>query len=146
MLQGLSEKVENPQTLLNEVLSWTGGQPFLTQKLCRIIRETATAIPLNTEAEWVENLVHTRILEHWESQDEPQHLRTIRDRLLESDHSPEVLALYQQILERGDVPATDTVAERELLLAGIAHQKSGQLQVYNRIYKTIFDVDWIEKQ
>ena len=144
--QGLSEKVENPQTVLNEVLSWTGGQPFLTQKLCRMIRETAVAIPINTEAEWVENLVRSRILEHWESQDEPQHLRTIRDRMLESDCSSQLLALYQQVLEQGEVAATDSEKERELLLAGIVVKQLGQLKVYNRIYQTVFDLAWVEAQ
>ena len=77
---------------------------------------------------------------------QPQHLRTIRDRLLESEHSAEMLALYQQVLSQGEVPATDTVAERELLLAGIACQQLEYLQVYNRIYQTIFDVAWVDVQ
>ena len=144
--QGLSEKVENPQVVLNEVLSWTGGQPFLTQKLCQMIRNTSAAIPINTEAVWVENLVRTRVLEQWESQDEPQHLKTIRDRIQESEHSSQLLQLYQQILEQGEVPATDSPEERELLLSGIAVKQSGQLKVYNRIYQTVFDAAWIEAQ
>jgi len=144
--QGLSETVENPQVVLSEVLSWTGGQPFLTQKLCQMIRETSAAIPINTEAAWVEDLLQTRILEHWESQDEPQHLRTIRDRLLQSDRSSQLLTLYQQILEQGAVAATDSDAERELLLAGIVVKQLGQLQVYNQIYQTVFDLAWVEAQ
>ena len=143
---GLSEKVENPQVVLNEVLSWTGGQPFLTQKLCQMIRDSSAAIPINTEAEWVENLVQTRILEHWESQDEPQHLKTIRDRMLESERSSQLLDLYQQILEQEEVAATDSIQERELLLSGIAVKQLGQLKVYNRIYQTVFDAAWLEAQ
>ena len=143
LLQGLSEKVENPQTVLNEVLDWTGGQPFLTQKLCRLIRTADAAVPINSEAEWVETLVQTHILEHWEAQDDPQHLRTIRDRLLDSECSASALALYQQILDQGEVEATDSVEERELLLAGIVRQQLGQLRVYNRIYHTIFNRKWV---
>ena len=142
--QGLSEKVENPQTVLNEVLYWTGGQPFLTQKLCQMIRETSDAIPINTEAEWVENLVRTHILDHWESQDEPQHLRTIRDRILESVRSSQLLALYQQILKQGEIETTGSEEERELLLSGIVVKQLGQMKVYNRIYRTVFDADWVE--
>ncbi len=44
LLLGLSERVSNPQTLLQEVLNWTGGQPFLTQKVCRLIRQSETTI------------------------------------------------------------------------------------------------------
>ncbi|MEY2834272.1 MAG: hypothetical protein RLZZ574_3532, partial [Cyanobacteriota bacterium] len=61
LLQGLSEKVSNPQTVLKEVLAWTSGQPFLTQKLCKLIRSTSSSIPSNTEAAWIENLVQTKI-------------------------------------------------------------------------------------
>jgi len=144
--QGLSEKVENPQVVLNEVLSWTGGQPFLTQKLCQMIRESSATIPINTEAEWVETLVRTRILEQWESQDEPQHLKTIRDRILESDRASYLLALYQQILEQREVAATDSNEERELLLSGIVVKQLGQLKIYNRIYQSVFNLAWVEAQ
>jgi hypothetical protein len=81
LLQGLTEKVSNPQIMLKEVLAWTSGQPFLTQKLCKLIRNASSPIPPNGEAEWIENLVRTNIIDNWESQDEPEHLRTIRDRL-----------------------------------------------------------------
>ena len=143
---GFAEKVENPQIVLSEVLAWTGGQPFLTQKLCRMIRDMATAIPINTEAEWVANLVRTRILAQWDSQDEPQHLKTIRDRMLESEQSSQLLDRYYQILEKGEVAATDSEEERELLLTGIVVKQAGQLQVYNRIYQTIFNATWVEAQ
>ena len=142
--QGLSEKVENPQIILSEILAWTGGQPFLTQKLCQIVRSTTEIIPNNAEAAWVETLVRTCILEQWESQDEPQHLRTIRDRILESERSSQLLRLYQQILNQGKVTVTDRPEERELLLSGIVVKQSGQLQVYNRIYQSIFNPAWVE--
>lgn len=37
LLTGLSAKASNPQAVLKAVLDWTNGQPFLTQKLCKII-------------------------------------------------------------------------------------------------------------
>ncbi|ELS05355.1 hypothetical protein Xen7305DRAFT_00050980 [Xenococcus sp. PCC 7305] len=72
----------NPQTVLNELLCWTNGQPFLSQKLCQFIRNSSATIPLNQEEEWIENLVRTKVIENWESQDEPEHLKTIRDRII----------------------------------------------------------------
>ncbi|NER35001.1 MAG: hypothetical protein F6J93_13430 [Oscillatoria sp. SIO1A7] len=36
LAKGLEGKVENPQKAIAEILAWTGGQPFLTQKLCQI--------------------------------------------------------------------------------------------------------------
>ncbi|MGD1911002.1 MAG: AAA family ATPase [Rivularia sp. (in: cyanobacteria)] len=138
LLQGLSEKVSNPQTVLKEVLFWTNGQPFLTQKLCQLIRNSSSPIPSNTEAEWIDNLVQTKIIENWESQDEPEHLRTIRDRLFKNEQSVKILELYRQILDRGEVLAVDSWEERELILSGIVVKQQGNLKIQNRIYKSIF--------
>lgn len=38
-------------------------------------------MPLGTESVWIEKLVRTCIIDRWESQNEPEHLRTIRDRI-----------------------------------------------------------------
>jgi hypothetical protein len=37
LIDGLVGQVEDPQAVLKEVLGWTGGQPFLTQKLLKLI-------------------------------------------------------------------------------------------------------------
>ena len=149
LLQGLQDKVVNPQIVLKEVLSWTGGQPFLTQKLCKFIRECRSHIAANTEAEWIENLVRTKIIDNWESIDEPEHLKTIKDRLChlkDSERKPhQLLELYQQILHQGEVVAVDSLQERELLLSGLVVKETGYLRVKNRIYKSIFNLSWIER-
>lgn len=96
---GLAQKSSNPQALLQAVLDWTGGQPFLTQKVCNLIRSDEAEILVGNEAEWVEELVQSRIIETWESQDEPEHLKTIRDRILSREQrAGRLLGLYQQIL------------------------------------------------
>jgi len=55
-------------------------------------------------------------------------LKTIRDRLIESEQSSQLLVLYQQILEQGEVAATDSERERELLLSGIVVKQLGPLE------------------
>ncbi|MEH2364899.1 AAA family ATPase [Nostoc sp.] len=138
LLQGLTEKVSNPQTVLKEVLAWTNGQPFLTQKLCQLIRNSSSPIPTNKEAEWIENLVQRSVIQNWESQDEPEHFRTIRDRLLKSKQSVRLLELYRQILHQGEIIAVDSSEERELLLSGLVVKQQRNLRVQNRIYESIF--------
>ena len=138
LLQGLTENVSNPQTVLKEILSWTNGQPFLTQKICQLIRNSSSPIPNKREAESIENLERTKIIENWESQDQPEHLRTIRDRLLKSKQSARLLELYRQILHEGDVVAEDSPEQRELLLSGLVVKQEGILKIHNRIYKSIF--------
>ncbi|BBD60734.1 hypothetical protein NIES2109_35330 [Nostoc sp. HK-01] len=145
LLQGLTPKVSNPQLVLKEVLAWTNGQPFLTQKLCKIIRSYTLEIPPNSEAVWIENMVRSHIIDNWESQDEPEHLRTIRDRILKNTLYPVgLLELYQQILHHGQVAVVDSSEEKELLLSGLVVKQQGVLKVHNRIYELIFDSSWVE--
>ena len=145
LLQGLAEKVSNPQMLLKEVFLWTRGQPFLTQKLCKLVRTASSPIPKGCEVSWIENLVRTQVIENWESQDEPEHLRTIRDRLLKSKQSVRLLELYQKILNKREVVAIDSPEEKELLLSGLTVKQQGTLRVHNRIYESIFNRPWVEE-
>ncbi|MBD2530097.1 AAA-like domain-containing protein [Nostoc flagelliforme FACHB-838] len=107
LLNGLKGTISQPEVVLQEVIYWTGGQPFLTQKLCQLVLQTALktserniVLSPKTEAYWVEQLVRSHIIQHWESQDEPEHLRTIRDRLLfDQQQAGRLLSLYQQVLQ-----------------------------------------------
>jgi YesN/AraC family two-component response regulator len=146
LLQGLTEKVSNPQAVLKEVLQWTNGQPFLTQKLCKLIRNSPDPIPTNQEAEWIEILVRSQIVENWESQDEPEHLRTIRDRIFNSElDQVRLLELYQTILHQKEIAAIDSPEERELILSGLAIEQQGVLKIHNGIYELIFDENWLQR-
>ncbi len=146
LIQGLANRYSNPQALIKEVLAWTGGQPFLTQKICNLIVNSQNTITEGQEAEWVENLVQATIIDNWESNDDPQHLKTIRDRLLKSSSDPtNLLQLYQQILYQGDILADGSKEHKELLLSGLVKQDGGKLKVYNRIYHTVFDLSWCDR-
>jgi HAMP domain-containing protein len=147
LLQGLKETVSSPQLVLKEILAWTNGQPFLTQKLCKLIRTEANATLTRNEAEWIERLVRTHIIDNWEIQDEPEHLKTIRDRLLKSKGQVSlILKLYQNILEREQMTIFDCPEIRELLLSGLVVKQQNHLIVHNRIYSEVFDRMWIEAQ
>ncbi|MDB9511227.1 AAA family ATPase, partial [Kamptonema animale CS-326] len=146
LLQGLTKRVTNPQTLLKEVIAWTRGQPFLTQKVCKLICSSESLIPTNDEAAYVEELVRSQIIENWESRDQPEHLRTIRDRILQDkQRAVELLKLYQQILHQGQIVAVDNSAETELVMSGLVVKQGDYLQVNNRIYELVFDDRWVEK-
>ena len=113
---GLVELTDSSQEVLREVLYWTGGQPFLTQKLCKLLLENAELISdlpqgghggtaptfggekdkIHTAKEWVEKVVRLKIVDNWESQDVPEHLSTIRDRLFKQNQRIiRRLGLYQ---------------------------------------------------
>ncbi|HEY9602462.1 MAG TPA: GUN4 domain-containing protein [Allocoleopsis sp.] len=144
LIQGLTGRVRKPDVVIREVLGWTGGQPFLTQKLCKQILNQEKSILEGIEAECVEELVRAYIIENWETQDEPEHLRTIRDRILWSSSKEQLLRLYQHILQTGEVRANDTPEHMELRLSGLVVKQQGKLKVYNRIYASVFNSTWIE--
>jgi len=154
LVKGLETVVSNPDAVLKQILAWTCGQPFLTHKICyltyRASRETADGlvnIPPGTEAFWVDSLVRSRIIDKWESQDEPEHLKTIGDRILRNQQrAGRLLGIYQPILQGLEVPTDDSREQIELLLSGLVVKQEGLLKVKNPIYQEVFNLQWVEKQ
>ncbi|MGP1382676.1 MAG: AAA-like domain-containing protein [Thainema sp.] len=154
LLPGLMPDREQAQRVLREVLIWSGGQPFLTQKLCSIIRQVnhdlannAAFLPIQAESLWVEALVRDRIIHQWEAQDEPEHLRTIRDRILRPDNRiGRRLGIYQHILQHQSVPLDQSSAQTNLLLSGLVKKQAGHLVIKNPIYQAVFNLDWVDEQ
>ncbi|MEH1884586.1 MULTISPECIES: AAA-like domain-containing protein [unclassified Nostoc] len=144
--KGLQGKFNNPQTIIQEILQWTRGQPFLTQKLCQFMFEESE----QDNPRSVEQVVRSRIIENWESQDEPEHLRTIQARILRDEQrAGYLLELYQQIRlgeEESEITADDTLEQSELQLSGLVIRQQNNLRVYNPIYKEVFDSYWIKIQ
>ncbi len=164
LTMGLIHIAEDPNVVLKVILGWTGGQPFLTQKLCQLVAINSDYIAVGEESEKIAAIAQSGIIENWEAKDEPEHLRTIRDRLLYNEkRTVRRLSLYQEILtspvstllhDRPDypkeiptsIPADDSIEQTELLLSGLVVKDHGFLTVCNPIYKEIFNLDWIEKQ
>ncbi|WP_228038349.1 hypothetical protein [Nostoc sp. LEGE 12450] len=88
--------------------------------------------------------MRTNIIDNWESQDEPEHLRTIRDRLLKSNKSVQLLEIFRQVLHQEEVITVDSPEEKELPLSGLVVKQQRILRVQNRIYKFIFDRSWVD--
>jgi hypothetical protein len=161
--KGLETVISNYQAVIKEILTWTSGQPFLTQKLCYLVviaaRESHSGvlkIPPGSEGFFVESVVRSHIIHKWESQDEPEHLRTIRDRLCRcplgnrilhnEQRAGRLLGIYQQILRGVEVPTDDSREQVELLLSGLVVKQQGVLKVRNPIYQEVFNLEWVEKQ
>jgi WD40 repeat protein len=164
LAKGLEGKVDRPLQVLNEILDWTGGQPFLTQKLCKIVLERAETC--NPD---IAELVQDYIINNWEENDNPEHLGTIRDRILSNQQrTSQLLGIYQQIITRPNPPlaeeekdnltppltkggqegvaADNTPDQMELQLSGLVVKKHGKLEVYNPIYREIFNIEWVQQE
>jgi hypothetical protein len=148
-LEGMRGLVPDPEALLSEVLSWTGGQPFLTQKLLGLTLQNldrATLTNSDSLAEQIAIIVQTKVIDNWESQDQPEHLRTLQGRILHIDEGDKgvLLGLYKQILENGSIVSDDNDDQIRLRLTGLVVKDKGRLRIYNPIYKMVFNLDWAE--
>ena len=145
LASGLEKKADNPQKLLINILEWTGGQPFLTQKLCNFVKKSEEYIADGNEKAWLDNLVQFKIIENWEEQDSPPHLLTIRNRIFSSTKVSELLKLYNLILEKSGYIASSRPVEQELISTGLVIRRERILRVTNQIYSEVFNHTWIEQ-
>ncbi|HEY9621976.1 MAG TPA: AAA-like domain-containing protein [Crinalium sp.] len=159
LLPGLVDHCREPEAVLRRIFDWTDGQPFLTQKLCHMIVQSSALESSYITPESVDQLVQMRIIDNWEAQDEPEHLKTIRDRLLLNEQrAGRLLGLYQRILlasPPGSDPesagqdlasAASSPEQTELLLSGLVEKHGHGLRVKNPIYQTLFNLDWVAQQ
>lgn len=167
LMAGLKRRVTNPGTVLQQILNWTGGQPFLTQKFCEIVvrevSEQSTVEPVAVSPLTLQHWFQLRVIDNWEAQDRPEHLKTIRDRILADQcQIGRLLELYQQILrspkldcdrnyplfqQRHQGVELDSSAEQiALLLSGLVERSDGYLRVKNPVYEAVFNLDWIDRQ
>jgi hypothetical protein len=142
LVGGLKETVDNPERVLEEVLYWTGVQPFLTQKLCQLIVQEAESKCFN-----IQQLIQKHVIDNWEVQDEPEHLRTIRDRILSDEYrAVRLLELYKQVLQYDGSTTHHDSDEVELRLSGLVVKQEGIIRVYNPIYQQVFNLNWVENK
>ncbi|MEL6927221.1 MAG: AAA-like domain-containing protein [Cyanobacteria bacterium J06600_6] len=152
LMIGLKDSFNNSQIILQSILDWTGGQPFLTQKLCKLVvefshQENCSVIAGGEEEKWVEQLISARIIEDWESQDKPEHLKTIRDRLLRDEQkASRLLRFVEQIHKNGYIHGDQSIEQRYLLLSNLVAKQGNQIVFRNPIYQQIFNLNWVAQQ
>jgi WD40 repeat protein len=159
LTEGMNGVVPDPVAVLREILAWTGGQPFLTQKLCDWVQMGEKGMPelvAGEEAAWVAQLVEQHLIANWKFEDDPQHFRTIENFILRDERegderksgvshkAVQLLGLYQQVLQVGEIEADESEAQTDLCLSGLVVRDRGKLRVYNRIYQRVFDLGWVE--
>jgi AAA-like domain len=150
LASGLISKSENPLAVLAAIWNWTSGQPFLTQKICQAILDLESPIGAGSEQEIVDLTIRsTYASQNWETYDRPEHLATIRNRLLSENNKQRIgmlLGIYQQILLNTEINADNSPEQMELRLAGLVVKSDNKIRVYNRLYAEVFELNWIAKK
>jgi AAA-like domain len=142
---GLSQVTPYPSAILGSILYWTGGQPFLTQKVCRLVTNHAGNLPTGQASHWISQLVQNHVIDNWLQQDIPEHLMTIQNRIVSSKRFAKILELYREVLRLNGITVNDSLEQIDLRLSGLVIREGNQLRVANQIYATVFNQRWIEK-
>ncbi|MBV9339988.1 MAG: AAA-like domain-containing protein, partial [Acidobacteria bacterium] len=141
LAEGLGQDRHVASALLERILYWTGGHPFLTQRFCQ---EVANREEIKTVADidrLVEELYFSR-----RGQVEDHNLRFVRDKVHEASDLAGLLDLYARV--RRDKPVADDPTNPLITimrLSGITRIAQGYHYVRNRIYYRVFDRQWIRQ-
>ena len=121
--------------LLDRILYWTGGHPYLTQRLCQAVAAESSAN--------VDRIAGELFFSH-RARESDDNLIFVRERMLRSDvETIEVLELYRGVLSRTVFYEEGSDVAEVLRLSGIAREHNGYLRVRNRIYAEVFGHRWI---
>ena len=140
----LAKGLPGGASTLRSILDWTGGQPFLTQRVCRLVREEMPPNPQCCGDMSVDEIVQSRIIRVWESQDEQVHFQTIGDRMMADEAlAGAMLGMYQRVLAEGSVGIDGSAEQIALRLTGVVVKRGNGLCVMNRIYEGVFGREWV---
>lgn len=140
LLPGLSRPEAVGRQLIERILYWTGGHPYMTQRLCLAVADDASV-----ENDGGVDRICEDLFLSARARERDDNLLFVRDRILrsESDHAA-LLTLYDRIRKHErlrDDPAHPLISI--LRLAGIIRVREGYLYVRNRIYFRVFDREWV---
>lgn len=139
--EGLAEGVQVARNLLRRVLYWTGGHPYLTQRLCRAVTKDARA----SEPADVDRICEEVFLSRAARQQD-SNLIFVRERILRSGGDlAALLEEYRRLYRRRRVRKDErNPIHNKLQLAGVTRTEGSVLTVRNRIYQHVFDLEWIK--
>jgi tetratricopeptide (TPR) repeat protein len=141
LLPGLGRADEKiARMLLQRILYWTGGHPYMTQRLCLAVADDASVDSVAGVDRICEDLFLSA-----RARERDDNLLFVRDRILrsETDHTA-LLMLYDRVRKHDrmrDDPAHPLISV--LRLSGIVRVREGFLFVRNRIYFRVFDREWV---
>ena len=132
------------QQVLRWVLDWTGGHPYLTQRLCRVMADEDRAAVVRNRCgadggphlfrgNRANRITICNLSVTCSRNDAPEPVR--------------VLATYRTIRQgrRAVRDEEQSLVLAHLKLSGVVRQVQRVLRVRNRIYETVFDLPWVRE-
>jgi hypothetical protein len=140
LIQGLCADDAVGMAILQRIVYWTGGHPYLTQRLCRAVANDGKI----HDTSGVDHLCKELFLSN-RARERDDNLLFVRERMLRSEtDTAALLTLYEKIRDGKTVRDDETNPLISVLrLSGIARVENGLLKARNRIYNKVFDDDWV---
>lgn len=131
---------ERAAAVLDRVMYWTKGHPYLTQRMCLALAHFDSLTVASVDLECAKLFLSRQAL----TQDD--NLAFVRDRLLRNEMDlAALLALYERVLHGRTV--LDDAANplvSALKLSGVVSSAERGLAVRNRIYAHVFNRKWVK--
>ncbi|MDX2032322.1 MAG: AAA-like domain-containing protein [Blastocatellia bacterium] len=142
LAEGLRRDEPLASELLKRIFHWTGGHPYLTQRLCKAVAEDARTMNPRGVDQLCEEMFFAR-----RASEQDDNLLFVRERMLRSEVDlVGLLTLYAKLRRGRSVEDEETNPLVTVLrLSGIARADQGRLHPRNRIYAQVFDQAWIAK-
>ena len=133
---------ENSSHLIDRIFYWCSGQPLMVHKL------TAQLYELK-EGERTEKKIDTLVKEEYFDKkiEKDFHLLFTKDFLLsDKKKGRKALNVYEDVLLDKEVAYDESSsAQTKLILAGVVREENQKLVSRNRIYKNVFNREWIKR-
>jgi len=145
LAEGLDLPPDTARQVLHWIMKWTGGHPYLTQRLCRVIAEQYRE---KWSAEEVDQTVAATFFGKMSEHD--NNLLFVSDMLTRRAPDKDklgVLSTYRDVRLERQIVRDEEVSpiKAHLKLSGVVKRVEGKLQVRNRIYDHVFDRKWIQE-
>jgi WD40 repeat protein/ABC-type oligopeptide transport system substrate-binding subunit len=147
--EGLGVENVHEKEALGWVFKWTGGHPYLTQRLCRVLAGHGMGA-----GKWGEGLTEERVDQavndtfFGQKSFQDNNLQFVRDMLTRRTNDlEEVLTSYREVRSRKRTVADEeqSLVKTHLKLSGVVKSENLNLKVRNPIYSTVFDEKWIKE-
>lgn len=141
LVPGFGRDSVTGRLLLDRVLYWTNGHPYLTQRLCQAVAELPAAVPPQDV-----DRCCTELFLSPRARERDDNLLFVRERLLGTGAElSDVLELVDRIRGPGVVKDDEQNARIDLLrLSGLTATRDGCVRIRNRIYARAFNAQWVQ--
>lgn len=142
LLKGLEQRYgDHGRRILDQIFFWTGGHPYLTQKLCLAVTETRHAI--STEAQIDEVVAQTFFTEDGKKD---TNLQFVAKNVSENPNRRQLMQIYKKVYSGHQVYEDErSLFQNRLRLYGLLQIENRLLSVRNEIYRQVFNADWIKE-